>query len=134
MLIYIGYWTLNIYYYDYYVNKLAEKAETAAQKGELSTVYRITKQLSRHTKVVVAGMVKDKNGNARTTEQMQAKRWAEHYTKVLNTEAPTITADPTAPNDNLDIAAGVQTLQDVTHVRYKADADRKVSRNRQHLH
>ena len=31
-----------------YVDKLAEKAETAAQKGELSTVYRITKQLCRH--------------------------------------------------------------------------------------
>ena len=46
---------------------------------------------------------------------MQAKRWAEHFTEVLNTEAPTITADPPAPNDDLDIATGVPTLQDVTH-------------------
>ena len=97
-----------------YVDKLAEKAETAAQKGELSTVYRITKQLCRHTKVA-ASIVKDKDGNALTTEQMQAKRWAEHFTEVLNTEAPTITADPPAPNDDLDIATGVPTLQEVTH-------------------
>ena len=46
---------------------------------------------------------------------MQAKRWTEHFTEVLNTEAPTITADPPAPNDDLDIATGVPTLQEVTH-------------------
>ena len=67
-----------------YVDKLAEKWETAAQKGELSTVYRITKQLYRHTKIA-ASIVKDKDGNALTTKQMQAKRWAEHFTEVLNT-------------------------------------------------
>ena len=46
---------------------------------------------------------------------MQAKRWAEHFTEVLNTEAATITADPPAPNDDLDIATGVPILQGVTH-------------------
>ena len=46
---------------------------------------------------------------------MQAKGWAEHFTEVLNTEAPTITADPPAPNDDLDIATGVPTLQEVTY-------------------
>ena len=84
-----------------------------AQKGELSTVYKITKQLCRHTKVAVS-IVKDKDENI-TTEQMQAKRWAEHFTEVLNTEAPTITPDPPAPNDDLDIANGVPTLQEVTY-------------------
>ena len=86
-----------------YIDKLPEKAETAAQKGELSTVYRITKQLCRHTKVA-ASIVKDKDGNALTTEQMQAKRWAEHFTE-----------DPPATNDDLDIATGVPTLQEVIH-------------------
>ena len=64
-----------------YVDKLAEKAETAAQKSELSTVYRITKQLCRHTKEA-ASIVKDKDGNALTTEQMQAKRWPENITEA----------------------------------------------------
>ena len=41
---------------------------------------------------------------------MQAKRWVEHFTDVLNTETPTIT-----PNDDLDIATGVPTLQEATH-------------------
>ena len=39
----------------------------------------------------------------------------EHFTEVLNTEAPTITSGPPAPNDDLDIATGVPTLQEVTH-------------------
>ena len=97
-----------------YVDKLAEKAKTASQKGELSTVYRITKQLCRHTNVA-ASIVKDKDGNALTTEHMQVKRWAENFIEVLNTEAPTITAGPPAPNNDLDIATGVPTLQEVTH-------------------
>ena len=46
---------------------------------------------------------------------MQAKRWAEHFTEVLNTEAPPITADLPAPNEDLDIVTGVPTLQEVTH-------------------
>ena len=96
------------------MTSLHKKPETVAQKGELSTVYRITKQLFRHTKVA-ASIVKDKDGNILTTEQMQAKRWAEHFTEVLNTEASTITADPPAPNDDLDIAIGVQAPQKVTH-------------------
>ena len=52
-----------------YVDKLAEKAETAAQKGELSTVYRITKQLCRHIKVA-ASIVKDKDENALIIRKM----------------------------------------------------------------
>ena len=77
-------------------------------------MYRITKQLCRHTKVAT-NIVKDKDVNAPTTEQIQAKLWAEHFTEDLNTEAPTITADPPVPNDDLDIATGVPTLQEVTH-------------------
>ena len=78
--------------------------------------------------MVAASIVKDKDGNALTTEQMQAKRWAEHFT-----EAPTITADPPALNDDLDIATGIPTLQEVTHT-LKQMKTGKVSRNRQHLH
>ena len=40
---------------------------------------------------------------------------AEHFTDVLNTEAPTITAHPPAPNDDLDITTGVPKLQEVAH-------------------
>ena len=96
------------------MTSLQKKTEIAAHNGELSTVYMITMQFCRHTKVA-ASIVKDNDGNALTTEQMQAKRWAEHFTAVLNTEAPTITADPPAPNDDLDIATGVPTLQEVTN-------------------
>ena len=96
------------------LDRTREPTLTSLQKTvALGTVYRITKQLCRHTKVS-ASIVKDKDGNALTNKQMQAKQWAEHFTEVLNTEAPTITADPPAPNDDLCIATGVPTLQEVT--------------------
>ena len=69
------------------------KVETAAERGEISTVYRLTKQLCRHTKASVS-IVKDKEGNPLTTEKTQAKRWVEHFSEVLTRESVTITAAP----------------------------------------
>ena len=93
------------------------KVETASERGEMSTVYRLTKQLCRNTKANVS-IVKDKEGNYLSTEETQAKRWDEHFSEVLNRESATITADtppPThTPNDDLDIAIEVPTQQEVT--------------------
>ena len=69
------------------------KVETAAERGDMSTVYRLTKQLCRHTHASVS-IVKDKEGNPLTTEDIQAKRWDEHFSEVLHRESVTITADP----------------------------------------
>ena len=96
-----------------HVDNIAMKVETDADRGEMSTAYRLTKQLYRHTKASVS-IVKDKEGNPLTTEETQAKRWVEHFSEVLNRESVTITADPTTPIDDLDIATGVPTLQEVT--------------------
>ena len=97
-----------------YVDNIAIKVETAAERGETSTFYRLTKQLCRHTQASVS-MVKDKEGNPLTTKETQAKRWVDHFSEVLNRESDTITADHPTPNDDLDIATGVPTLQEVTH-------------------
>ena len=78
--------------------------ETAAERGEMSTVYRLAKQLCRHIQASVS-IVKNKDRNPLTTEE----------TKALNIESVIITADPPTPNDDLDIATGVPTLQEVTH-------------------
>ena len=75
------------------MDKIAIKLETAAERGEVSTVYRLTKQLCRHTQASVS-IVNDKEGNPRKTEETQPKRWAEHFSEVLNRYSFTITADP----------------------------------------
>ena len=49
------------------------KVETAAERGEMSTVYRLIKQLCRHTQTSVS-IVKNKAGNPLTREETQAKR------------------------------------------------------------
>ena len=96
-----------------HVDNITMKVETAAERGELSTVYRLIKQLCRHTKANVS-IVKDKEGNHMPTEETQAKRWVEHFSEVLNRESVTITSDPPTPNDDLVIATGVPTLQEIT--------------------
>ena len=79
-----------------HLDNIAMKVETAAKRGKLSTVYRLTKQLCRHTKASVS-IVNDKEGNPLTTEEIQAKRWVEHFSEVMNRESFTITADPSSP-------------------------------------
>ena len=54
------------------------KVKTAEERGEMSTIYRLTKQLCRHTKASV-NIVKDKEENSLTTEEILAKRWVEHF-------------------------------------------------------
>ena len=78
----------------------------------MPTVYRLTKQLCRPTKASIS-IVKDKEWNPMTTEGTQAKRRVEYFSEVLNRESVTITSDPTAPNDDLEIVTGVPTLQEV---------------------
>ena len=76
-----------------YVENIAMKVETAVERVDMSTVYRQTKQLCRHTHASV-NIVNDKEGNLLTTEETQVKRWVEHFSEVLNRESVTITADP----------------------------------------
>ena len=81
----------------------------------MTTAYRLTKQLCRHTQASVS-IVKDKEENPLTAEETQTKRWVKHFSEVLNIESVTITIDPPPPhttNDDLDIATGFPTLQEV---------------------
>ena len=84
-----------------FVEKLANEAETAATKGDLSTVYKITKQLSGWNNTCNKP-VKDKHGKLLTTEREQAARWVQHFEEVLNRAEPNEPADPD-PSDDIDI-------------------------------
>ncbi|KAL7388304.1 hypothetical protein ABVT39_011038 [Epinephelus coioides] len=73
----------------------------AAAKGQLGTVYKITKQLSGRRNICNK-LVKDKQGRLLTTERGQAVRWAQHFEEVLNQPEP---EEPVAPEplDNIDV-------------------------------
>ena len=75
-----------------YVEDLAKQAEHAAIKGELSTVYKITKQIcggNNNPSVPT----KDKRGRIIATEKEKAERWVEHFQEVLNRPEPLVTAE-----------------------------------------
>ena len=84
-----------------FVEELANEAETAAAKGDLNTVYKITKQLSGRNNTCNKP-VKDRQGKLLTTEREQAARWVQHFEEVLNRPEPNEPADPD-PSDDIDI-------------------------------
>ena len=84
-----------------FAEKLANEAETAAAKGDLNTVYKITKQLSGWNNTCKKP-VKDKHGKLLTTEREQAAQWVQHFEEVLNRPEPKEPADPD-PLDDIDI-------------------------------
>ena len=79
------------------IDQLASKAETAAQQNDMSTLYNITRQLSRQQHHS-SKPVKDTNGNILSKPEDQLKRWKEHFDTVLNaipvSEPPTIEEGP----------------------------------------
>ena len=64
-----------------YIDKLADDAEKAASKGNLNTVYKITKELCGKSTQIPP--VKDTNGKVITTEREQAERWLQHFKRSL---------------------------------------------------
>ena len=83
-----------------FVEGLAAEAECVAARGELSTVYKITKRLcgnyTNHS-----NPVKGKDGSTITTEHEQANRWVEHFRQVLNHPQPDEPANPPPVPDSL---------------------------------
>ena len=65
-----------------FIEDRAKEAEEAAAKGEMNTVYKITKELSSKKPTIVP--VKDKVGRVITNEREQAERWKSHFKEVLN--------------------------------------------------
>ena len=71
-----------------YISSLAEKAEKAANNGQMRTLYQTTKTLSG--KVSISEVpVKDKDGKTVFEKEDQKKRWVEHFEELLNRPPPT---------------------------------------------
>ena len=75
-----------------YTYNLAREAQTAAEKGDTRTVYKITKQLTGGF-INKTTAVKDKNGNVLMKEEDQLERWAEHIKEILNRPDPEVDAE-----------------------------------------
>ena len=95
-----------------YIEDLAREAEQAAARGQMGTVYRITKQLCTRASRNCA-TIKDRNGNVLTSENEQAERWVEHFREVLNQETPHETADPLPAQELLDINLRPPTNEEI---------------------
>ena len=85
-----------------YVEGLAAEAESAAARGELSTVYKITKRLCGNY-TTHSAPVKGKYGSTITTEREQADRWVEYFCDVMSHPQPDEPADPPPVPDDLNI-------------------------------
>jgi len=70
-----------------HVESRAEETEEACRKGDLRTVFKITKHLTgkMHSS---SGTLKDKNGNILDSEKKQRERWKERFSDILNRPAP----------------------------------------------
>ena len=75
-----------------YTYSLAREAQTAAEKGDTRTVYKITKRLTGGL-INKTTTVKDKNGNVLMKEENQLERWAEHIKEILNRPEPEVDAE-----------------------------------------
>ena len=95
-----------------YVEGLAAEAESAAARGELSTVYKITKRLCGNY-ITHSAPVKGKDGSTITTEREQADRWVDYFCEVLNHPQPDEPADPPPVPDDLNIDTSPPTEAEV---------------------
>ena len=73
---------------------MAEKAQRAANFGNMKIVYNINKRLSVKYNKSSGKTVKAKDGRILTTENEVAERWKTQFEEVLNRLEPEITAEP----------------------------------------
>ena len=91
---------------------MAKEAEEAAVRGEISTVYKITKQLcNKNTSKSIP--VKSKDGKVLTTEREQAARWVQHFQEILNRPEPDDPANPAPADTFLEIDVSQPTVAEV---------------------
>ncbi|XP_076101178.1 uncharacterized protein LOC143070963 [Mytilus galloprovincialis] len=95
-----------------HLEERAEEAEKAAARGDLSTVYKITKELCEQCKQPPP--VKDKNGKIITTEREQAARWVEHFKAVLNRPEPINEFQEAPQLEELDINTDPPSKEEIT--------------------
>ena len=95
-----------------FIEGLTQEAETAAGQRNMKRLYEITRTLSGKNSQP-SRPVKDKNGNAITSEEEQRARWAEHFKETLNRPAPSVPPTIPPPTELLDINTNPPTKNEI---------------------
>ena len=95
-----------------YINRLAEKAEKAANNGQMRTLYQTTKALSGKSSLPEVP-VKDKEGKMVFGKEAQRKRWVEHFEELLNRPPPTDPPDIIPARKDIPINCEPPTREEV---------------------
>ena len=94
-----------------FMDDLAKQAEHAANRGEQRTLFTLTKKITNES-CRKSTPVKNKDGEVIKSEADQIERWREHFSEVLNSEAPNDPVD--VPNNELfdiDIDTNPPTIE-----------------------
>jgi len=94
-----------------YINDIADRAEEAASKGDIKTLYATTRLLSGR-RSNPNKPVRDKEGKLLTSLDEQLTRWKERFQEVLNRQPPQ-DAPQLEPGDPLDINTGPVTKAEI---------------------
>ena len=70
-----------------WMENIAKEAEDAARHQNMRALYGLTKVLSNERPKQNAA-IKDKDGNLLTESEERKRRWKEHFSEILNREAP----------------------------------------------
>ena len=71
-----------------YIDKLAEKVEYATKRGDMRTLYGITKKLSGDYDRSGERPIKDKTGALLTSDEEKKVRWTKHFHETVNRLPP----------------------------------------------
>ena len=71
-----------------YIDKLAEEAQDAANRGNTRTIYGIIRKLSGGVGRSGEGPIKDKTGAILISDEEKKAQWAEHFHETLNRLPP----------------------------------------------
>ncbi|CAC5359838.1 unnamed protein product [Mytilus coruscus] len=97
-----------------FMDNLADQAEEAANKREQGNLYKITKIICGRGKSSPNIPVKDKQGDLLTSENEQEKRWAEHFSEILNRPSPKELPTIPEPNIELEISIEPPTISEIS--------------------
>nr|XP_025037115.1 craniofacial development protein 2-like [Pelodiscus sinensis] len=106
-----------------YVDNIAMEAQSAVDRGDTRTVYKITKTLIGDF-TNKSTVVRDKNGKMLVTAKEQLSRWTEHFRETLNRPDPEEEADIRSMNLQVDMECG-----DISELEI-ADAIKQSARGR----
>ena len=96
-----------------FIEKQAQEAENAAQTGNMSKVYKITKTLSGKKTGVTSPHIKNSEGILLTNPVNIEERWVQHFKTILNRPPPVRTADIPPAQTRLNINCNSPTLQEI---------------------